>query len=123
MLLFQVDNSSALERILSVYGWPTLLLVILALVFRYAVWPRITRHLDKQEQVADEARKALTDRASKLEEREDTLLVQFKETLTSLKDTLDKASQRTETQIRLLEQVADNVKTLKRSAPAKRQQK
>lgn len=107
------------ERIFNNYGWPTLVLVIVALVFWKAIWPRITQYLDDQRAVAEDARLALKNRADKLEEREDTMLTSFKDTLNGVRDALETSAKRDEAQIKLLEQVADGIKTLKRT-PARR---
>lgn len=110
------------EHILSTWGYPTLVLAVVGLIIWKAVWPRVVQYLDDQRAVANEARKALTDRAAKLEEREETLLGQFKETLDGLKDTLVEVGKRSEAQVHLLEQVADGIKTLKRT-PTKSRRK
>jgi hypothetical protein len=98
------------ERIFDRYGWPTLILVIVGVIFKKAIWPRITKYLDAQERIADEARTAIINRANKLEEREDTQLKGFTEALDGLKDVLETATRRQETQILLMEETLKLVK-------------
>jgi F0F1-type ATP synthase membrane subunit b/b' len=92
--LIQIDW----ERLLNTYGWPTVILIILLGVLYKAVWPRVTKYLDSQEKIAEDARLALIKRADKLEEREDGLLNGFK-------NILEASADRNQKQIELLEEI------------------
>ena len=113
------------EKILSNYGWPTLILSLIVLFFYIKIWPEIVKHLDEQrkaatearesqQKIADAAREALTRRADKLEEREDTVLSSFK-------DVLEASAERNQKQLEVLGEIAslvrDNNNRLKRISP------
>lgn len=87
------------ERIFNTYGWPTIVLLGVLFFFYRAIWPRISKYLDSQERIAEDARVALIKRAEKLEEREDGLLNGFKEIL-------EASAERNQRQIELLEEIA-----------------
>lgn len=105
--LFQVDSAGPwYERIFDKYGWPTLILAIIAGFFYKAIWPRIVQYLDDVRQRDIQAHETLKEHAKNLESREDTLLKEFKDSLVGLKETIDSNTQRNQAQINLLEEVA-----------------
>lgn len=87
------------ERIFNTYGWPTLILIIIAFVVYKAIWPRVTKYLDSQDEIAKEARQAIIKRAEKLEQREDGILRSFQQILES-------SAERNQKQIELLDEIA-----------------
>lgn len=92
------------EVIFDKYGWPTTVLLVLlavsAAVIRKAIWPRVTQYLDDARQATLDAKQQLVDRAKRLEELQDGMMQDFK-------DTLDKAGQRADKQIELLGELLD----------------
>ena len=87
------------EHVLNTYGLPMMIIAGMAFAFYKGIWPRITQYLDDQRQIAEDARKALVNRAEALEKREDTVLTGFK-------DILDSSAQRNQKQLEILDQIS-----------------
>lgn len=98
------------EQILNKFGWPILILGIIAAITRYTIWPRVAQYLDDARTAQLEAHQTLKDRATKLEAREDDLLSEFKGSIDNLTESLAHNAQRNDKQIELIEEVLTEVR-------------
>lgn len=62
-MLFQSDW----ERVAREWGYPTIVLIVLGLIVKWALWPYLKRMLDRAERQADAVEKVLADQLSKAE--------------------------------------------------------
>lgn len=98
------------EKLLANGVTPTIILVIIGIISKYTIWPRVAQYLDDARNERIEAQKILRERAQSLEERERTQLTGFTKALEGLQDALETSSRRQETQILMMKEILEVTK-------------
>jgi Tfp pilus assembly protein PilE len=105
------------EKVLANGITPVVVLVVVGIVAKYALWPYVKQYLDdarsarmKAQEVLEQQAATLQKRTEKLESREDQLLDKFGETLDALNATLGNSVSRQDKQIELLAEVASQTR-------------
>lgn len=107
-LLLQVTE---LERVAKEWGWPTLVLVaicwVIYIIVKKALWPFLSRYLDRAEKQQDLAQNILERRATKLEEAQDTILKGFQNSISDLAEALTNNNELQKTQVNALQELLE----------------